>query len=34
MGNRRKASFAMHRKRLIKRGKITNLTKIEKVHYD
>lgn len=33
MPNRRKKSFRDHRKRLIKRGKITNLTKEEKVKY-
>ncbi len=33
MPNRRKKSFRDHRKRLIERGKITNLDKIEKVKY-
>lgn len=34
MPNRRKKSFRIHRKRLIAKGKITNLDKIEKIKYE
>lgn len=34
MPNRRKKSFRMHRERLIKKGKITNLEKHEKSKFE